>query len=119
MTLMNELKAVAAAHGASRVIGATVSVGKRSGVVVESFRFGCEVLSGGEPLTRGMVLEILTPEPDLFCLACGAKVKEASCHKARCQACGSFEVFPSGGDGIDLIRVELDIPDQNASIGGP
>ncbi len=114
---MNELKAVAAAHGAIRVMGATVSVGARSGVVVESFRFGCQVLSDEEPLTRGMALEIQTPAPDLLCCGCGAKVADAATG-GGCPLCGSSEVWPTGGDGIDLIRVELEIPDKNTVSGG-
>jgi len=112
--LMDELKAVAAVHGATRVMGATVSVGARSGVVIESFRFGCQVLSDEEPLTRGMALEIQTPAPDLLCCGCGAKVAGAG----GCPVCGSSEVWPTGGDGIDLIRVELEIPDKNTGSGG-
>ena len=60
--LMAQLDELAAHHGAKKIRTVRVDIGTRSGIVVDSFLFGFEVLAQENPLTEDAVLEISEPE---------------------------------------------------------
>ena len=56
--LHNQLLDLACEHQAAKILKAEVSVGRESGIVVESFAFGFNVLSEQSEVTSGMSLLI-------------------------------------------------------------
>ena len=60
--LMEQLNDLAGRHGAKKIFIVRVDIGTRSGIVVDSFVFGFEVLARENPLTDKAVLEVNRPE---------------------------------------------------------
>jgi hydrogenase nickel incorporation protein HypA/HybF len=56
--LLDRVTALAAEHGARRVLRVRVRIGPQAGIVTESFRFGFDVLKGASPVTGAAVLEL-------------------------------------------------------------
>lgn len=59
---MQQLEDLAQKHGVKKICTVRVEIGTRSGIVVDSFSFGFEVLAGENELTRETVLEINEPD---------------------------------------------------------
>lgn len=57
--LHNQLKDLIREHDVEKILKAEVSIGKNAGIVVESFTFGFNVLSGQDDATKAMTLEII------------------------------------------------------------
>ena len=62
--LTRQLVELADEHGAEKICTVRVAIGTRSGIVVDSFCFGFEVLAKEHPLIREALLEISEPEGD-------------------------------------------------------
>jgi len=60
--LMQQLVDLAGQHRAQKICTVRVAIGTRSGIVMDSFSFGFEVLAGENGLTRESVLEITETE---------------------------------------------------------
>jgi len=60
--LLRQLQDLAHEHGAQTICTVSVDIGTRSGIVVDSFAFGFEVLAKEQPLIREAVLEIREPD---------------------------------------------------------
>jgi hypothetical protein len=56
--LLDRVTALAAEHGAQRVLRVRVRIGPRAGIVTDSFRFGFDALKGASPVTGAAVLEL-------------------------------------------------------------
>ncbi len=56
--LMQQLIGLADQHGAHKICTVRVEIGNRSGIVVDSFSFGFEVMAKENRLTREAVLEL-------------------------------------------------------------
>lgn len=59
--LIRQLAELARQHGTSSIRKVRMEIGPLSGVVVDSFTFGFEILSAEHDLTRGAQLEIVEP----------------------------------------------------------
>jgi Zn finger protein HypA/HybF involved in hydrogenase expression len=57
-SLMQQVSDLAAKHQASSVLRVCVAVGEMSGIVIDSFQFGFEILSKEQELTKEAVLDI-------------------------------------------------------------
>ena len=64
MGLVSTLEGLVREHGASRVIKARVGLGRRSGIVEESFRFGFDAVKLESPSLRGALLETIVLDGD-------------------------------------------------------
>ena len=62
--LMQQLSELAEQHEALKIYTVKVAIGTRSGIVVDSFSFGFEILAAENTLTREAVLKISEPEGD-------------------------------------------------------
>ena len=62
--LVRQLQDLAREHGAKTIYMVRVDIGTRSGIVVDSFEFGFEVLAREQSLIREAVLEIREPDGD-------------------------------------------------------
>jgi hydrogenase nickel incorporation protein HypA/HybF len=107
-SLLSQVRALAAEHDAKRVRRIRVAVGSMAGVVVDSFRFGFEVLAADTALTRDAGLEIETALPSYTCLACGHAHGRCEARPASCNRCGGRDLVPRGGDEILLLQIEME-----------
>lgn len=62
--LMQQLEDLAQQHGAYKICTVRVDIGTRSGIIVDSFSFGFEVLAKENTLTTKAALEISEPDGD-------------------------------------------------------
>lgn len=106
--LLQQLEDVAAENQARKILSITMEIGPLSGVVVDSFRFGFEILSAESPLVRGARLIIDSPPARYGCTKCRHVVETADLKPDCCPACGDVLLFPEGGDDIVLRQVEME-----------
>ena len=104
---MNNLCALAADHQADKVTKVTVSIGTLSGVVVDSFRFGFDVLAPMTPVTSDAVLDIKLEYPLFVCSECGYETREQALPPRTCKECGSRRFERRGGDELVLLQVQM------------
>ena len=106
--LFEQLKSLAAENNASRIVKITMEVGPLCGVVVDSFRFGFEILSAQEPMFAGAELVIVVPEVTYTCTGCGHQQVTAGERPDQCASCNEFFLTPDGGDDLLLKQVEME-----------
>lgn len=106
--LFKQLLQLAETHKAGKIIKVRVEIGKLSGIVIDSFSFGFEVLALENSLTREAVLDITEIEPTCFCIACGDTYPWSESDTKQCPLCGSPEYKLSGGDDLILTQVEME-----------
>lgn len=89
-----------------RITRLEVAIGRLSGVNVESFRFGFQILSPGT-LVEAAELVIAEPRALCRCHACGTptQIDELT---AVCPVCGSGDVSTEGGQDLLLQSIELE-----------
>jgi hydrogenase nickel incorporation protein HypA/HybF len=105
--MLQQLSDLAAQNNASRVLKITLEIGPLSGVVVDSFRFGFEVLSGNDDLVRDAELIVITPPVDYRCTQCGHTERTVT-KPEYCPQCKEVFLIPQGGDGLILQQVEME-----------
>ena len=105
--LFSQLQELATENGASRIKSVTMEIGPLSGVVVDSFQFGFDILSADDALVRGARLIIKVPEVNYRCAGCGHR-ETATTKPDQCPQCGDFLLIPDGGDDLLLRQVELE-----------
>jgi hydrogenase nickel incorporation protein HypA/HybF len=105
--LIKQLQQLAEQHGAGKIITVRVAVGRLSGIVIDSFSFGFEVLAREYRLTENAVLEITEIEPVYRCLDCEALFPPVG-PDSGCPHCTSKKVVPAGGDDLILTQVEME-----------
>jgi hydrogenase nickel incorporation protein HypA/HybF len=105
--MLQQLSELAAQNKATKVLKVTMEIGLHSGVVVDSFRFGFEVLSGNDDLVRGAELEIISQPVTYRCIQCGhteVTITKPDC----CPQCREVFFIPEGGDDLILRQVEME-----------
>lgn len=103
--LLEQLRQLAARHNSNRILRVRVTVGKLSGIVVDSFCFGFETIAAGDSLTRDAVLEITETDTIYSCTACGF---ETDSPVPVCQQCSATTLQAAGGDELILTQVEME-----------
>lgn len=106
--LLNQLHTIALENNASRVLRLTMSVGPLSGVVVDSFTFGFDVLSREDELVRDATLEIIIPKVVYRCNSCGNEVETSGPRPEECSKCKDPILIAEGGDDLILQQVEME-----------
>ena len=106
--LVQQLKELAAANKASKIITVTMEIGPLCGVVVDSFRFGFDIISAEEDFLRGATLVVEISEVEYTCSGCGQVTKSAGARPDHCPNCQESTLFARGGDDLILQRVELE-----------
>lgn len=124
--LISQVKEEARRHNATKVERVVVQIGPFSGVVLESFTFAFDALKKEEPLLAGAFLTIKTSKATYKCINCGKELEkeggeEATSHQdaftthfsplfqeIRCPECKEGLLYPSGGDEIILLRIEME-----------
>ena len=112
--MARELVRIAREHRASMVKEVYVSIGALSGIVQESFCFGFDIIKEQDPILRGAKLHVEVDYPTYRCIQCGYAIEKSSVVPSECPRCHGLEFYPSGGDDLRLMRVELDIEEEFA-----
>lgn len=105
--LLNQLHSLAREHNKTKVISVNMDIGPLSGVVIDSFQFGFDILSKEDPLTRNASLVIESTPAAYRCCGCGAKIEELLKPKS-CPFCAETLLSPEGGDDIILRQVQME-----------
>ena len=106
--LFQQLHEIAEEHNGTSVTRLTMSIGPLSGVVIDSFRFGFDILSKEDELVRNAKLEIIVPPVIYSCSNCGQKIKTSDTRPERCDGCGDNLLIAEGGDDLILQQVEME-----------
>jgi Zn finger protein HypA/HybF involved in hydrogenase expression len=85
-----------------------MSIGPLSGVVIDSFQFGFDILSKEAELVRDATLEIVIPAVTYRCSSCGYSVEITGRRPEQCAACQDSLLIPEGGDDLILQQVEME-----------
>ncbi len=105
--LLAQLNELAKEHNKEKVINVCMEIGPLSGVVIDSFQFGFDILAKEDPLTRDAELIIENPLATYRCFGCG-EVLVAEQRPERCLHCSETLFSSEGGDGLVLLRVEME-----------
>jgi hydrogenase nickel incorporation protein HypA/HybF len=106
--LVQQLKELAAENKATKILTVTMEIGPLCGVVVDSFRFGFDIISAEEEFLRGATLLVEVPEVEYSCSGCGLVTRSAGSRPDFCPTCRDTTLFARGGDDLILRRVELE-----------
>lgn len=106
--LIQQLSELAAENEASKIISVTMEIGPFSGVVVDSFRFGFDILSAESDLAKGAQLVVVSPPARYACTGCGNVLETTDKKPEACPNCGDVLLFPQGGDDLILLQVEME-----------
>ena len=115
--MAQELIRIAKEHKASAIREVYVSIGALSGIVRESFVFGFEIIREHEPLLQRAKLHVEVDYPNYRCIACGYTIEKSGVVPSACPRCNGVEFYPSGGDDLRIMRVELDLEEEKARGG--
>ena len=84
-----------------------MEIGPLSGVVINSFQFGFDILAKDDPLTSEARLIIESPSVIYRCFGCGMEIKNNK-RPDCCPACSETLLTPEGSDDLVLLRVEME-----------
>lgn len=97
---------VTRAGASGKVTRLALSIGRLSGVQVDSIRFAFELLAPGT-LVEGATLEIEEPQAECVCAACDVRTElEELC--LECPACDSHQISIEGGREMLLQTIDVD-----------
>lgn len=105
--LISQLLALADEHSKKKVLTVRMEIGPLSGVVIDSFQFGFDILSKEQPVTQDAQLEIIAPPISYRCCGCGRQINEEQRPK-RCPHCSETLFSPVGSDDLILLQVEME-----------
>ena len=105
--LINQLRQLAAENQANKITQVTMIIGPFSGVVVDSFRLGYDVLSAEELLLKGSRLIIETPPATFVCASCGHQIRQMT-KPEECSQCREHFFTASDGDMLILKQVQME-----------
>jgi len=105
--LVNQLLQLAEQHGAAEITTVRVNIGTLSGIVIDSFSFGFEVLARENSMLGKAVLEITEIQPEWKCSDCGMSFFSAGVPDG-CRTCSSCRLVRSGGGELILTQVEME-----------
>ena len=106
--LFHQLAELAEQNKMNKVVSVTMQIGPLSGVVIDSFQFGFDILSKDDDLIRGAQLIINTTAVTYRCSTCGATQQSSSAKPEECSVCGEQFLFAEGGDELILQKVEME-----------
>ena len=106
--LLHQLDTIALENNASKVLQVTMSIGPLSGVVIDSFRFGFEILAKESQLVRDAKLEIIIPAVTYRCSNCHHEEEITGDRPAGCSRCDDSLLIAHGGDDLILQQVEME-----------
>ncbi len=106
--LLGQLDNLVRENGRKKVTRVTMEIGVLSGVVIDSFQFGFNVLTADHPVSRGAELEIVVPPVHYSCTSCTYTISTRKEKPERCPQCGETVFNHSGSQDLVLLQVELE-----------
>ena len=106
--LLQQLHGIARENEVNRVVRLTMVIGPLSGVVVDSFKFGFDILTQEDELVRDAKLVIEVPPVTFRCSSCGQAEQTGGDRPSQCSRCGDQLLMPEGGDDVILQQVEME-----------
>ncbi|BDD89369.1 hydrogenase maturation nickel metallochaperone HypA [Desulfofustis limnaeus] len=106
--LLEQLRDLAHQNNAQRILRVKMVIGPLSGVVIDSFTFGFDILTKQEQLFDQATLEISIPKVVFRCVRCGHEMETDGQRPSGCLACSEPILMPEGGDDLILQQVELE-----------
>jgi hydrogenase nickel incorporation protein HypA/HybF len=116
LSLLDQVKAIAAEHEARGVALIRLRIGPLSGVEPQLLANAYPLAAAGT-IAEHARLEIDSAAIRVRCRTCGAE-SEASPNRLLCADCGSYQTELISGDEMLLASLELDIDDAKASASG-
>jgi hydrogenase nickel insertion protein HypA len=107
-TLFLQLQDLARDNGATKIRSVTMEIGPLSGVVIDSFQFGFEILAAEQEMTKDARLIIEIPTVRYTCITCNKVLTTAGDRPQQCDACEETLLIPEGGDDLLLMQVEME-----------
>jgi len=105
--LLKQLGELAGQHQSKAISKVRVEIGPLSGIVIDSFQFGFDVLAAEQELTSKALLEIVSPPIQYKCCYCGHVCLNQPGVPDSCPQCDHHLLVPEGGDGLILLQVEM------------
>jgi len=106
--LFTQLHELAHANGATVINKVTMEIGPLSGVLVDSFQFGFDILSAEDTMLAKAELIIKSPEVEYRCAGCGHVQVYSRQRPDQCAKCDDQLLIPSGGEDLILLQVEME-----------
>lgn len=106
--LFEQIRELAAENKATKVISITMEIGPFCGVVVDSFQFGFDILSGDDDLLRGAKLIIVYPKVTYTCTECKHVETVEGKTLDSCPKCDDSFLVSDGGKDLILRQVEME-----------
>ena len=106
--LFRQLRELAEENNSNRIISVTMEIGPLSGIVVDSFRFGFDVLSAEDDLVRDAELIVKVPPATYTCTNCGYEETTSGSRPDKCRKCSDLFLIPAGGEDLILNRIEME-----------
>lgn len=106
--LLRQLAQLAEQNQMTRVVTITMDIGPLAGVVIDSFRFGFEILAKEDPLVRDARLIINTTPVTYRCTQCNFTEQTKGDKPDGCPKCGDLFLLTEGGDELILNKVEME-----------
>lgn len=113
LSLLDQVKAIAAEHGARHVALIQLRIGPLSGVEPQLLAHAYPLAAAGTIAERARLL-IESAPVRVRCRDCGAE-SQASANRLRCGSCDSYRTELLSGDELLLAKLELDV-DNSADI---
>jgi len=105
--LLCQLQELAHTNNSDKIISVTMEIGPRSGIVVDSFHFGFEVLSADDDLVKDAKLIVEIPPVTYTCSECGYKKITTDSKPEECDKCGELFLIATGGEDLILRQIEM------------
>lgn len=106
--LFQQLKKLAKENSANKITRITMEIGPQSGVVIDSFRFGFDILSADNDLVRGAKLIVEIPPVTYTCTECGHREISSDSKPAECSKCRELFLIATGGEDLILRQIEME-----------
>jgi hydrogenase nickel incorporation protein HypA/HybF len=106
--LIQQLKELVSEHKATKILSVTMEIGPLCGVVVDSFRFGFDILRKEEEFLREAQLLVTIPEVQYTCTGCGHVLVTTEQRPDCCPLCREITFLSEGGDDLILRQVEME-----------
>ena len=106
--LIEQLRQLAFANNAEKVVSVTMEIGPLSGVVIDSFQFGFDTLTASDILLGKAQLVIQKTDAFYHCSGCGHEMVTNNSRPDKCPLCGDRLLIPKGGDELILRQVEME-----------
>ena len=117
LSLLEQLRDLAVeqalAHGGGRIVAITLRVGRLAGGVAGALHFAHAVVMEGS-LAEGSTLRIEPVAASWFCQVCALEFSGAG-GDPTCPSCGTISRQLRHGRELELISLELEVPEQAVS----